>query len=174
MKVRYVLIPCGRVYSMNLVSWNSGILVNYFNSTNDDYPVFDYLSPESSVLEPSNIPPFSQQGSTLSILLNGAGKDLWGLSNNKVNLYYYSSATNSWAPVTLSWYYNIKTIEWDSINDCLLVSVLDSTTYYSQKLLKITANNLSNAEILVDGGVATFGTINSVATIKQQTSTNYG
>ena len=152
-----------------MIPWNGAMLFpTYPNCSATTFMLFNEATQQ---LENTNIPDLSNTGYSF---VAGSNNDIWSYSGNK--LYYYSAAHNEWNLVSLANFpgATVHTIEWDSINNYLLVYVYRGGRYGI--LGKVTTASYPPSEVtqLLVGGLATYGKVYAVATSQQQNSDNFG
>ena len=137
---------------------------------------FNYFDPLTATFKNNVIPNFAGiVGSSIAV---GEGNDIWLSESDYHKLYYYSYEHNIWNEVSLSPLPGafIYTMEWDSLNNYLLLSLIDN--YGNAGVLAKASNEEyppSRITIMTPGPLAGYGDLTSIATIQQDdNSSNYG
>ena len=157
-------------YNIATLAWNNGMLIGNPTTQNGcSTNSFKFFDPITGTFKYNVIPDLNF---AISRIINGQGNDIWAALGQ--SLYYYSFEHNQWNTVNvraLAHAY-IQVIEWDSLNNYLLIFATGS----SEILAKLTLSEYPSTEIILldPGTLSTYGYIYSLATIQQSNSENYG
>ena len=167
---------CGSSAAPVILGWNSGLLVSVPNNQScTSETSFSYVDPATSTFKTNVIPPLNV---SIVYLQSGEGSDLWvwGYQGSSAAtgyfLYFYSYEHNQWNNVDIAPLENpeINQIEWDSLNNYLVLATLSGT---STKLYKVSMDQYppSGCTDMHAGPLAgSAGRIDSVASIQQANS----
>ena len=162
------------------LAWNGGVLIAInIDDSSCETTNFYYFNSLTGQLQNNTIP---EGRFRLNYIVAGGNNDLWAYSSSEsVFLNYYSGAQNTWAAVRLRPVeeFVVESMVWDTINNNLLVYLIDYTKegLIIPRLVKVRTDvdfPPSGCTILHPGPLTTYGIVESIATVKQADSEDYG